>query len=573
MTFMSVSSRSVLLLPRRRHGTICSRFQFLSCSSSSNLHFHAYNFNPTPSPHIKLQQSLVETYESNTHFTHSTLSPYTQLHQLLDEKSKFGFDNLDDALLLFRKMTEMRPLPLDIHFNQLLNALVKMEHYITAVSLFFNMCSLRIPVNEVTFSIAINCCCHSDRVDYAFSLLAGIFKRGFIPSVVNYTTLLSGLLSQHKSAEAELLFTNLIKFKEVQPNVVTFNTVINVLCKTHHTNMALWLFDFMEKCNCKPNTVTYSFVIDSLCKRALVNDALNLHSEMIEKGILPDVFTYNAIIQVLCNLNRWEEVKLLIKQMIDDMNIYPTARTFNIMVDASLKSGKMDDAKELIEMMNERGQYPNIETYNALLQAYCSHGQLDGALGLLNTIASKKIVPSTYTYNILLNAYCKNMNIDKAMDLYRNMACEGLRPTVATHYILLHGLCQVGKSMEALTFFYKILDQGHKTNIAMYRTLLDGLCKNRYIDNALSFFHEMKCNGLFPRSNTYNIIIRGCLRNKQYNKACKLVDEMFDCGFLADSVTTSLLECICLSQERDPTLRAMYRKCLSFEKVSSCTTK
>ncbi|KAK1386048.1 Pentatricopeptide repeat protein [Heracleum sosnowskyi] len=125
------------------------------------------------------------------------------------------------------------------------------------------MCTLSIPVDIFTFNIAINCCCHSNRVDYAFSLLASTFKRGFLPTVVTYNTLIRGLLSQHKSAEARLFFANLIKFREIQPDVITFNTMIDGLCKTGHTDMALSLFRFMEKSDCEPNTVTYNAFVNS----------------------------------------------------------------------------------------------------------------------------------------------------------------------------------------------------------------------------------------------------------------------------------------------------------------------
>ncbi|KAL8104985.1 hypothetical protein AgCh_028953 [Apium graveolens] len=158
------------------------------------------------------------------------------------------------------------------------------------------MCTLGVPVDIFTFNVAINCCCHSNRLDYAFSLLSGVFKRGFLPDFVTYNTLIRGLLSQHKPVEARLFFTNLIKFRQVQPDVVTFSIMIDGLCKTGHADMALWLFKFMEKCDCKPDTITYNTVIDSYCKRGLVDDALNLHSEMMDKGILPDVWTYNTII-------------------------------------------------------------------------------------------------------------------------------------------------------------------------------------------------------------------------------------------------------------------------------------
>ncbi|KAK1385966.1 hypothetical protein POM88_023701 [Heracleum sosnowskyi] len=359
----------------------------------------------------------------------------------------------------------------------------------------------------LTFNIAINCCCHYNWVDYAFLLLASTFKRGFVPDVATYTTLIRGLVSQHKSAEARLFFTNLIKFRQVQPNVVTFNTMINGLCKRCHTDIALWLFRFMEKCHCAPDSITYNTVIDSLCKGGLVDDALNLHSEVMEKRILPDVWTYPSIIQVLCSLKRWEEVGLLLNQMIYDMKISPDVQTFSILVDAYSKSGKLDDAKYIIQMMNERGEYPNIVTYNTLMQAYCSQGQMDGALAVLNTIKSKKIMPISYTYNILLDAYCRDLKLDIAKDLYRKMAFDGLSRTVITHNILLHGLC--------------LLDR-----------------------------------------DTYNIIIRGCLSNKKYDEACKLVDKMVDFGFLADAITSPLLKYLLLSGEQDPNLLAMHQKFL-----------
>ncbi|KAK1386283.1 hypothetical protein POM88_024018 [Heracleum sosnowskyi] len=129
-------------------------------------------------------------------------------------------------------MLKMQPLPCHFHFNQLLTSLVKVKQYAVVVSLVTDLCALSIPVSIITFNITINCCCHSNWADYAFLLLASTFKRGFVADVATYTTLIRGLVSQHKSAEARLFFTNLIKFRQVQPNVVTFNTMINGLCKT-----------------------------------------------------------------------------------------------------------------------------------------------------------------------------------------------------------------------------------------------------------------------------------------------------------------------------------------------------
>ncbi|KAK1386301.1 hypothetical protein POM88_024036 [Heracleum sosnowskyi] len=119
-----------------------------------------------------------------------------------------------------------------------------------------------------------------------------------------------------------------------------------------HEVILKWPFCSSNLWTSQPDTVTYTTIINSLCKHGLFNDALNLHSEMIEKGILPNVWTYSPIIQALCNSNRWQEVTMLLKHMMDDMNISPNVHTFTLLVDAYSKSGKLDNAKQIIEMMN-----------------------------------------------------------------------------------------------------------------------------------------------------------------------------------------------------------------------------
>ena len=64
---------------------------------------------------------------------------HSRLQQLVYEKSKVGFDKLDDALQVFDKMLLMKPLLPVINFAQLLAALVKMKEYSVAVSLFRKM--------------------------------------------------------------------------------------------------------------------------------------------------------------------------------------------------------------------------------------------------------------------------------------------------------------------------------------------------------------------------------------------------------------------------------------------------
>nr|XP_017224772.1 PREDICTED: putative pentatricopeptide repeat-containing protein At1g12700, mitochondrial [Daucus carota subsp. sativus] len=189
-------------------------------------------------------------------FIPSPSTTHPELKLPLYQKSKVGFDKLDDALLLFDKMLLLKSKLSVLHFNQLLAALVRMKEYSVAVSMFREMRVLSIPVNIVTYTTAIHSCCHLNTLDYAFSLLAGIIKSGWVPDVVTYTTLIKGLLSQDRALEAEHLFRKLIRFREIQPDVVTYSTIIDGLCKTSNTSMALKLLRKMEKLDCRPDAIT-----------------------------------------------------------------------------------------------------------------------------------------------------------------------------------------------------------------------------------------------------------------------------------------------------------------------------
>ncbi|KAL4337961.1 hypothetical protein AHAS_Ahas12G0162500 [Arachis hypogaea] len=63
-----------------------------------------------------------------------------------------------------------------IEFNKILASVVKMKQYNTAVSLVSMLEFKGITPSIVTMNILINCSCHLDQTDSAFSALAKIIK-------------------------------------------------------------------------------------------------------------------------------------------------------------------------------------------------------------------------------------------------------------------------------------------------------------------------------------------------------------------------------------------------------------
>ncbi|KAL8238614.1 hypothetical protein R6Q59_015181 [Mikania micrantha] len=210
---------------------------------------------------------------------------------------------------MFDEMTQRKPLPSVVWFNQLLNAVTKMRHFSCCLDLFKQMWVIGVPADDYSMCIAIRCCCKLYRTNEGFALLGCCFRRAVVPNAWTFSTLLDGLILEDRIVEAERLFKRLIKHKLCEPNVVTYSTMIKGLCKFGNNVMAIGLLRLMDERGCKPNVVAYSTIIDSLCKDKLIDDAFKLFKEMVfDKGIIPNVITYTSLIYGLCLSSRWDEV-------------------------------------------------------------------------------------------------------------------------------------------------------------------------------------------------------------------------------------------------------------------------
>ncbi|KAK2967935.1 hypothetical protein RJ640_010545 [Escallonia rubra] len=307
---------------------------------------------------------------------HSTMASNPQSHRI-------DFNNikkLEHALFLFDEMLRMRPLPSTIQFTQLLTAVTKMKHYSDSIYLYKEIGALGIPLDEYTMNIAINCFCHLNAVNCGFAILGSFFRRGILPNVATFSTLLKGLVLEDRVPEAVELFLKLMRKRVCEPNEVMYGTIDRV-----------------------------------------VDDALTLFSEMIEKCVLPNVITYNSLVHGLCNNGRLDEAIRLLREM-GIRKISPTAHTFTTVVDALCKEGMAEVAEGVVlQIMRQRGVDPDVATYSSLIDGYCMHGQMDEAGRIFDSMIDLGLVPDVITYNVLINGYCKSLKMDEAMHLLREL--------------------------------------------------------------------------------------------------------------------------------------------------------
>ncbi|MFQ6641186.1 hypothetical protein Gotur_015451, partial [Gossypium turneri] len=111
-------------------------------------------------------------------------------------KRDHRFDNVDHALSLFNKMIEKYPQPSIVEFTKLFAAIVRMKHYAIVVPMCSQMELLGVSHNVYSMNILTNCFCQLGRIDFGFSVLGKMLKLGVEPDVVTFSTLINGLCNQ-----------------------------------------------------------------------------------------------------------------------------------------------------------------------------------------------------------------------------------------------------------------------------------------------------------------------------------------------------------------------------------------
>ncbi|KAB1222921.1 hypothetical protein CJ030_MR2G013589 [Morella rubra] len=79
------------------------------------------------------------------------------------------------------------------------------------------------------------------------------------------------------------------------------------------------------------------------------------------------------------------------------LGYFPLAPTFNALISAFCRQGKVSNALKLIDDMVARGCILDIASYNPLVRALCKKGDFQKALGLFTQMVEKGVVPDYYS--------------------------------------------------------------------------------------------------------------------------------------------------------------------------------
>ncbi|KAI5022226.1 hypothetical protein ZWY2020_058956 [Hordeum vulgare] len=276
---------------------------------------------------------------------------------------------------------EPRPDPLDRDWGSTLSVADLTE----VAGILRRLRDEQISLGLSTFNLLLKRACEADD----FALFAKVFRHLLLskaaPDLTSYMCVARAIGGLDDS---ELLLGFVREVLEITngrgPTVA--NRIVFAVGTYGHLDKCLIVFEELKKDRRCLDVVTFNTVLDMLGKVGRVDEMLCEVKLMEELGISPDIVTYNTVINCLRRLGRLGLCKSFAREMFE-RGISPDLRTYTALIDCFGRAGHIADALEAFEQMKKSHQ-PSIYVYRALISDMKKAGRFELAEKLADEMNS-----------------------------------------------------------------------------------------------------------------------------------------------------------------------------------------
>lgn len=219
-------------------------------------------------------------------------------------------------------------------------------------------------------------------------------------------------------------------FDEItQPDLASWNSIINANCKAGLIDVAWNLFDAMPE----KNVISWSCMINGYVECGGYKEALALFREMQmlkTNDVKPNGFTMSSILSACGRLGALEHGKW-VHAYIEKCKMEIDVVLGTALIDMYAKCGSIGKAKWVFNLM---GHNKDVMAWSAMVSGLAMHGDAWECLQLFNEMTSHGVRPNAVTFIGVLCACVHGGLVSEGKEYFRRMNKEfGISPMIQ-HY-------------------------------------------------------------------------------------------------------------------------------------------
>eukprot|EP00316_Scyphosphaera_apsteinii_P019930 CAMPEP_0119307358 /NCGR_PEP_ID=MMETSP1333-20130426/7886_1 /TAXON_ID=418940 /ORGANISM="Scyphosphaera apsteinii, Strain RCC1455" /LENGTH=627 /DNA_ID=CAMNT_0007310891 /DNA_START=39 /DNA_END=1922 /DNA_ORIENTATION=+ len=294
----------------------------------------------------------------------------------------------------------------------------------------------------------------------AHEVLERMRRAGATENVVIHTLIMRGYAKAHMYDEAWSTFDEM-RIRGIQPDSVTFSTMLMVCSSTDQFEQAQGLLIDMKLSKISPDAATHTSFINACASRAAaliqlpkekkvlmrklavdiapqsaVDAASRQMAQLQEDGFAPDGLTYQALLRVYAAAADVPGAQRVLTRMLDE-DVPPTAAHFHHLLRACTRAQQFGDTSEMernlqvassvVPSMQALGMPVDAKTCELLVDAYARANRIHRAFELLETLPSRfQLQPSLRAHECVLKMAQRIHRADVAAQVIAKMEDIGL---------------------------------------------------------------------------------------------------------------------------------------------------
>ncbi|PKA52218.1 Pentatricopeptide repeat-containing protein [Apostasia shenzhenica] len=488
-----------------------------------------------------------------------TSTTYSSIILALLRKSQ-----LDLALPMFQKLLGSSA-ELDARAcNQLLLALRKADMRDEFRKVFDELSRRGYPFDSRGYNI----CIHAFGSWGHLGLALKLFKE-MKPDICTYNSLLGALCAGGKVADAMAAYEEM-KGSGHEPDRFTYQTLILACSKSFRIDEAMHLFREMEYNCIKADTLTYNTLLDGLLKVRKLSEACQLFEKMISDGVRASCYSYNILIDGLFRNGRPAAAFALFTELKKKKGQFVDGITYSIVISRLCKEDRVSEALDLVKEMEERGFAVDLVTITSLLIGFHKNGRWDSAERLVKYVRDSVLLPNVLRWEENVEASLESPQ-DKSKDYTPLFPSVGnltdvmslIEPNLQnvpgdsksdkdledgwSSSPYLDKLAGNFKSTDDLNQFFamnrgqRVEEKGMAFDTGMLNTYLSIFLSDGKLSIACKLFEMFTSMGNEPVSYTYNSLLSSFVKKGYLNDAWGILQEMGNKNCQADIATFNLI--------------------------------
>ncbi|XP_045814341.1 pentatricopeptide repeat-containing protein At3g60050-like [Trifolium pratense] len=312
--------------------------------------------------------------------------------------------------------------------------------------------------------------------------------------------------------------------------VNSYNLIMQIFAKCEDFK-AMWrLVDVMIEKGFPATARTFNILI---CASGEAGFAMNLVVRFIKSrsfNFRSSIHSYNAILHCLLVLNRYTLIEWVYGQMLSEEDFSSDVLTYNILMLAKYRLGKMNQFHTLLYEMERRGLSPDFHTYNILLHVLGRGDKPLASVDLLNRMRETGIEPTVLHFTTLIDGLSRSGNMDACKYFFDEMVRIGCMPDVVAYTVMITGYVVACEFEKAQEMFDEMIYRGQIPNVFTYNSMIHGFCMAGKFDEACSMLKEMETKGCSPNFVVYRTLVSNLRNAGKLSRARKVLRQMMEKG-------------------------------------------